>query len=190
MCINSFLQGIEIAQENIPTLNSENHTYILHHTYIKGFASGDPDKDAFAVRQFVEDGHCIALCQSFAKNFGLYGERVGTFSFVCADEDEAKVVLSQMKSLIRPMYSSPPVYGARIVNEILKDPALKAEWYVECKAMADRIHEMRKLLTKELAVSFELDHFCPKRVCIVGFLPKSKTCVASALRPGCMVLGV
>ena len=34
----------------------------------QGFASGDTDKDAFAIRHFVEQGHNIALCQSFAKN--------------------------------------------------------------------------------------------------------------------------
>lgn len=116
----------------------------------QGFASGNPDQDAFAVRQFVSDGHCIALCQSFAKNFGLYGERVGTFSLVCADAGEAKRVQSQLKMLVRPMYSSPPVYGARVVDTILADDALKAEWYQECKSMADRIIEMRELLTSEL----------------------------------------
>lgn len=34
----------------------------------QGFASGDINKDAFAVRHFVEQGHNVALCQSFAKN--------------------------------------------------------------------------------------------------------------------------
>lgn len=34
----------------------------------QGFASGDTDKDAFALRYFVEKGHQVALCQSFAKN--------------------------------------------------------------------------------------------------------------------------
>ena len=40
----------------------------------QGFASGDVDKDALPVRLFLEDGHSIALAQSFAKNMGLYGE--------------------------------------------------------------------------------------------------------------------
>lgn len=34
----------------------------------QGFASGDTDKDAYAVRQFIKDGHNICLAQSFAKN--------------------------------------------------------------------------------------------------------------------------
>lgn len=38
----------------------------------QGFASGDPTKDAFAPRYFVEQGHQIALCQSFAKVLFLH----------------------------------------------------------------------------------------------------------------------
>jgi len=34
----------------------------------QGFASGDTDKDAFPIRHFIEQGHEMALCQSFAKN--------------------------------------------------------------------------------------------------------------------------
>ena len=34
----------------------------------QGFASGDTDRDAFAVRYFVAQGHQLCLAQSFAKN--------------------------------------------------------------------------------------------------------------------------
>lgn len=43
----------------------------------QGFASGNPERDAKAIRIFLEDGHLIGLAQSFAKNMGLYGQRVG-----------------------------------------------------------------------------------------------------------------
>ncbi len=39
----------------------------------QGFASGDIDRDAFALRYFIDQGHNVALAQSFAKNMGLYG---------------------------------------------------------------------------------------------------------------------
>ena len=39
----------------------------------QGFATGDVDRDAHAVRYFVQAGHNICLAQSFAKNMGLYG---------------------------------------------------------------------------------------------------------------------
>jgi aspartate aminotransferase, cytoplasmic len=39
----------------------------------QGFASGDPIKDSWAVRYFVQRGFELFCAQSFAKNFGLYG---------------------------------------------------------------------------------------------------------------------
>ena len=119
----------------------------------QGFASGDATRDAHAIRQFVADGHPIMLSQSYAKNFGLYGERIGALSVVCADADEKARVESQLKILVRPMYSNPPVYGARIVAEVLGDPALRAQWTAECKAMADRIIEMRAALRSQLGAA-------------------------------------
>lgn len=103
------------------------------------------------MRMFVEDGHLIAMVQSFSKNFGLYGHRVGALSVVGADADEAKRVVSQMKTVIRPMYSNPPRHGARIVTTVLEDPRLKADFVVQCKGMADRIQSMRTGLQDALA---------------------------------------
>jgi aspartate/tyrosine/aromatic aminotransferase len=40
-------------------------------------ALGDLDKDAFAPRLFVEAGLEVLVAQSYSKNLGLYGERVG-----------------------------------------------------------------------------------------------------------------
>jgi len=120
--------------------------YVFFDMAYQGFASGDVDHDAFAVRQFLKDGHNICLSQSYAKNMGLYGERAGAFTIVCADKDEAARVMSQVKIIIRPMYSNPPVHGARIVTEILTDPALKKQWLGDVKLMADRIITMRQKL--------------------------------------------
>ncbi|KAJ1443499.1 aspartate aminotransferase [Ochromonadaceae sp. CCMP2298] len=122
----------------------------------QGFASGDAEADAYSLRKFIDDGHFIMLSQSFAKNFGLYGERVGCFSVVCSDTEEAQKVTSQIKLIVRAMYSNPPIHGARIVAEVLTDPELKAQWYVECKGMADRILEMRTLLRSKLEAGSSL----------------------------------
>ncbi|KAF6077599.1 glutamic-oxaloacetic transaminase 2 [Phyllostomus discolor] len=94
----------------------------------QGFASGDGNKDAWAVRHFIEQGINVCLCQSYAKNMGLYGERVGAFTVICKDADEAKKVESQLKILIRPMYSNPPVNGARIASAVLNTPDLRKQW--------------------------------------------------------------
>lgn len=112
----------------------------------QGFASGSTTRDAFAVRHFVSQGHQVALSQSFAKNMGLYGERVGAFSLTTASPEEKARVDSQLKIVIRPMYSNPPLHGARIANAILSKPELYTEWESEVKGMADRIISMRERL--------------------------------------------
>jgi len=117
----------------------------------QGFASGDVDRDAFALRHFIADGHNVLLSQSFAKNMGLYGERVGAFTVVCADGDEAARVESQIKILIRPMYSNPPRHGARIATEVMTNPELREQWLKDVKFMADRIISMRTQLRDGLA---------------------------------------
>jgi len=126
-------------------LLKKNHLVLMDCAY-QGFASGDFDKDKQGLDIMVADGHQVILCQSFAKNFGLYGQRVGCCSVMCSSKEEQERVLSQLKIVARAMYSNPPVQGARLVNEILKDPVLTALWKTEVKGMADRIIQMRELL--------------------------------------------
>jgi len=114
--------GVDPSEEQWRELSAlfkrKGHAILFDAAYL-GFASGNVEKDAFALRHFAMEGHNFLMAQSFAKNFGLYGERVGTLSAVCASAEEAKRVESQLKILIRPMYSNPPIYGARLVATIL-----------------------------------------------------------------------
>ena len=130
-------------------LRAKGHFVLLDMAY-QGFASGDPARDAHALHKLVADGHSLMLCQSFAKNFGLYGERAGLWSMVCRDQDERDRVQSQVKKLIRPMYSNPPLYGARLVSTVLGDGELDSLWRSEVQGMAGRIIDMRVALTKHL----------------------------------------
>lgn len=116
----------------------------------QGFASGDVDHDAQAIHIFESEGHQYCLSQSFAKNMGLYGERAGTFTVVGATKEETERVTSQIKILIRALYSNPPIHGARIVAEILNDEPLRAEWLKDVKVMADRIIGVRDKLKSNL----------------------------------------
>ena len=116
----------------------------------QGFASGDAEADAKALRRVVQAGYPVLLAQSFAKNFGLYGERCGTLSVVCKDPAQKDILLSQLKCIIRPMYSSPPKHGSSIVRTVLSDPGLTKQYYEECSTMADRIQSMRTRLVDAL----------------------------------------
>ena len=69
---------------------------------------------------------------------------------MCGSAEEKKRIDSQIKILVRPFYSNPPIHGARIAAEILNDTSLHSQWLGEVKGMADRIITMRALLKENL----------------------------------------
>nr|BBA45747.1 glutamate oxaloacetate transaminase, cytoplasmic [Pachyrhynchus infernalis] len=116
----------------------------------QGFASGDLDKDAWAVRFFVSQGLELFCAQSYSKNFCLYNERTGNLSVVMNNPSEIAAVKSQITLTIRGMYSNPPSHGARIVSYVLSNKELFDQWKGNIKTMSSRIIEMRKRLREEL----------------------------------------
>ncbi|KAH9005195.1 aspartate aminotransferase [Lactarius hatsudake] len=136
--------------------------YAFFDTAYQGFASGDLERDATAVRYFVSRGVPLLVCQSFAKNAGLYGERVGALHLVTPTKETADRVRSQLSVLQRSEISNPPTYGARIVALILNNPELYEEWKADIRTMAGRIIQMRKelyrLLTEELKTPGNWEH--------------------------------
>jgi aspartate aminotransferase len=133
-------------------LRSKSHFPFFDCAY-QGFASGDLARDAWAVRYFAAQGFEMAVAQSFAKNFGLYGERAGCFHLVTAPGAAPATtarVGSQLAVLQRSEISNPPAYGARIASLILNDPALFREWEADLRTMSGRIIAMRAALRAAL----------------------------------------
>lgn len=120
----------------------------------QGFASGSLERDAWAINYFVEQGFELMIAQSYAKNFGLYGERAGCFHFIGAPspsaQDTVSRVGSQLAILQRSEISNPPAYGARIASTVMNDPKLFAQWEEDLRTMSGRIIEMRKALRNKL----------------------------------------
>lgn len=117
----------------------------------QGFGQ-DLNKDAQAIRYFASEGHEMLVAYSYAKNFGLYGERVGFLALIMTQPETTPKVASHVKALIRSNYSSPPIHGSQIVTTILKSPDLYLDWETELKNMRDRINEMRTALIATLLV--------------------------------------
>ncbi|MEA5153190.1 amino acid aminotransferase [Raineyella sp.] len=115
----------------------------------QGFSQG-LEEDAQVVRRFAAAGLQFVCSTSFSKSFSLYGERDGALSVICGDADEARRVLSQLKPVVRTLYSNPPTHGAKIVATVLGDPELRAQWEVELGEMRDRIKQMRAALVAGL----------------------------------------
>jgi len=128
---------------------AKDHVILFDSAY-QGFASGDPEADAYALRYFISQDISVLATQSFAKNFGLYGERIGALHVVTSSAEETEKILSQLLIVVRPMYSNPPVYGSRVIETILGDASLTETWRREVKIMADRIIDMRAILVEEL----------------------------------------
>lgn len=120
----------------------------------QGFAEGF-EQDAYPIRYCVEQGLECFIANSFSKNFGVYGERVGTLTAVCASAEAASHVRKQLKTLIRRMYSNPPLHGARLVKTLLTTPLLRKQWQDELEQMRLHIASMRTLFLKTLQGKME-----------------------------------
>lgn len=119
----------------------------------QGFATGNLDDDAWAIRHFIDRGTMeLAVCQSFSKNMGLYGERVGALHMFCATSADAEKVRGHLCRLQRGQISQPPTNGARIAATILSDSKLFQDWVTDLGEMSSRIKEMRKSLYDNLMI--------------------------------------
>ncbi|KAJ6016109.1 Aspartate [Penicillium herquei] len=119
-----------------------------------GFNSGDFDEDAFPIRLFMGEMDMEAgVCISFAKNMGLYGERVGCFLLGTNDEQGAVKLQSMLEMLQRSEVSNPPGFGAKIASEVIGNDSLKEQWFQDMKTMSGRIRAMRAALYQNLISS-------------------------------------
>lgn len=115
----------------------------------QGFANG-LDEDAMGLRTFVKNHRELLVASSFSKNFGLYNERVGAFTLIADNAEVADNAFSQIKSIIRVLYSNPSSHGASAVATVLSDPKLKADWIEELAQMRNRIKAMRTKFVQTL----------------------------------------
>jgi len=149
--------GVDATQEQwkkIAQIIKAKKHFPFFDTAYQGFASGDLAQDAWAIHYFVEQGFEMCIAQSYAKNFGLYGERAGCFHFVTSPSSDAASTIgriaSQLAILQRSEISNPPAYGARIASTVLNDKELFAEWEANLRTMSGRIKEMRTALRNKL----------------------------------------
>ncbi|ODM21026.1 hypothetical protein SI65_04079 [Aspergillus cristatus] len=120
----------------------------------QGFASGSLEEDSWAVRYFFNEKPHLEMCvaQSFSKNFGLYGQRVGAFHYALSNSEKQlnRTVVDNLCHLIRGEFSMGPSAGCSIVKKVLTDENLTAQWHENMRQMASRIQSMRRALYDEL----------------------------------------
>ena len=124
----------------------------------QGFGQG-LEEDAYAIRALDQSGMNFIVSNSFSKIFSLYGERVGGLTFVCDDQATAQKVLGQLKATVRRIYSSPATTGALLVDNVLNNADLTAQWEAELKEMRERIIKMRQILNEKLSQALPAHDF-------------------------------
>ncbi|CDR45088.1 CYFA0S16e01970g1_1 [Cyberlindnera fabianii] len=150
--------GLDPTQEQwkqiLAALKEKQHLPLFDSAY-QGFASGSLENDAWAVREGVKSLDTpIIICQSFAKNVGMYGERVGAFHLVLPTPENQAAILSHLAVFTRSELSNPPAYGAKIVAKVLTEPSLRKQWEADLITMSQRIRSMRIKL-RDLLVELE-----------------------------------
>ena len=115
----------------------------------QGFADGLMD-DLKGIHTILDRCQVALICNSFSKNMGLYGERVGGLTVVSVDQQATLNVISQLKACMRANYSNPPRHGATLASLILNDDLYFQEWQLELEMMRQRIVQARISLKQGL----------------------------------------
>ncbi len=108
------------------------------------------EPDVYGVRLLAESLPELLVVSSCSKNFGLYRERTGALTLICDSPAAATVATTQLAAAARANYSMPPDHGAAIVQFIMEDAGLRAEWEEELTAVRDRINGLRSLIVERV----------------------------------------
>jgi len=153
-CHNPTGADLTVAQwKQVAELLKDRQLFPFIDMAYQGFDKGISE-DGAAVRIIAEAGiDSFVVANSYSKSFSLYGERVGALSVVAPDANAAKAVQSQVKRIIRTIYSSPSTHGAALVAGVLNSPELRQLWEQELTEMRERIHALRHGLVDKLVAA-------------------------------------
>ncbi|NNE88645.1 MAG: aspartate/tyrosine/aromatic aminotransferase [Silicimonas sp.] len=124
----------------------------------QGFGDG-LEEDGQGVRLLARQLPEMILAASCSKNFGIYRERTGVLMTVTPDAKSQGEAQATLAFLNRQNYSFPPDHGARVVQIILDDPALRADWQAELEEVRLGMLSLREQLAAELRQRTNSDTF-------------------------------
>ncbi len=124
----------------------------------QGFGDG-LDADAFGPRLLAGRMPEMVIAASCSKNFGVYRERTGLLMAIAPDAKSAKETQATLNFLNRQNYSFPPDHGARVVQMILDDQSLRADWQAELEDVRTGMLALREQLATELRQRTNSDRF-------------------------------
>ena len=124
----------------------------------QGFGDG-LEEDALGVRLLAARMPEMIVAASCSKNFGVYRERTGILMAIAPDETSKAQAQATLAFLNRQNYSFPPDHGARVVQMILDDPALRGDWMAELEEVRLGMLGLREQLAAELRQRTNSDRF-------------------------------
>ena len=124
----------------------------------QGFGDG-LQEDAFGPRLLMRRMPEMIIAASCSKNFGVYRERTGLLMAVAPNEQAKAETQATLNFLNRQNYSFPPDHGARVVQMILDDAALRSDWETELEAVRTGMLALREQLAAELRQRTNSDQF-------------------------------
>ncbi|MEM6465640.1 MAG: amino acid aminotransferase [Pseudomonadota bacterium] len=124
----------------------------------QGFGDG-LEEDAAAVRTMAARVPELLIAASCSKNFGLYRDRVGVALVMSQNAEVRDLAKGALASLNRLTFSFPPDHGAKVVEIILSDPELTADWKAELEEMRLRMYQLRSDLADALRRETNTDQF-------------------------------
>jgi aromatic-amino-acid transaminase len=142
--------------EVLDAIESKDLPLLIDAAYL-GLANGLED-DRYAIRGAIDRGILTLVAASASKNMGLYNERVGALFIANADTrigDSQQARLKQaVDKAVRGIYSSPSLYGAQAVGNMLARPIVRERYMYELSAARMELNNTREELADILGNEF------------------------------------
>lgn len=158
-CHNPTGANLTLPQwDEVATLIEEKGAVVLIDLAYQGFGDG-LEEDAAATRLLASRLPEVLIAASCSKNFGLYRERTGLLMAIAPGPKRKALTQQSLAHLNRLNFSFPPDHGARLVQMILEDPALKADWAAELEEVRTSMLGLRTKLAEALRARTGSDRF-------------------------------
>ena len=130
-------------------MKRKNNIAFFDSAYI-GLASGNLELDTKPIRDFENNNINYIVSTSYAKNFGLYGQRIGSLFYNFNDKEYNDIMNQHITKFIRKTYSNPPRAGAEMATFLMNDKRLMKKWNILIKKIIKQQKTIRKTLDNEL----------------------------------------
>ena len=158
-CHNPTGANLTLPQwDAVATLLDEKGAVALIDLAYQGFGDG-LEQDAAATRLLASRLPEVLIAASCSKNFGLYRERTGLLMAIAPGPKRKALTQQSLAHLNRLNFSFPPDHGARLVQMILEDDSLRADWAAELEAVRNSMLDLRQKLAESLRAHTGSDRF-------------------------------